>query len=221
MARFGLLYLNKGKWKGKQIVPEKWVEKSTAIYTKELLPEYSDRGSYGLLWWVKEIQGVTGFYASGAGVQRIYVIPSMGLVIVHVTNNYQNHSVDDWQVDILLEKVLSARTGTPKAAAKTIRFDPLPKNISAISYSSAKSNKILGDYQEAFLGKISVGLIKNQLILHTQVGKFNLFAKDDFTFLIEDLGVEAIFQEGTPEQKRSAKLVVNQDKRIESILFYY
>jgi CubicO group peptidase (beta-lactamase class C family) len=27
LARFGLLYLRKGRWDGKQIVPEAWVEK--------------------------------------------------------------------------------------------------------------------------------------------------------------------------------------------------
>jgi len=33
MARFGLLYLNNGKWKDQQIVPKTWIKKSTAIYS--------------------------------------------------------------------------------------------------------------------------------------------------------------------------------------------
>lgn len=36
-ARFGLLYLQKGKWNGKQIISEKWVADSTT-------PDPSDRG---------------------------------------------------------------------------------------------------------------------------------------------------------------------------------
>ena len=35
MARFGLLYLRHGRWNGKQIVPEAWVEKST--HTSEMV----------------------------------------------------------------------------------------------------------------------------------------------------------------------------------------
>ena len=29
MAKFGLLYLNKGAWHGRQVVPKVWVEEST------------------------------------------------------------------------------------------------------------------------------------------------------------------------------------------------
>jgi CubicO group peptidase (beta-lactamase class C family) len=30
IARFGQLYLQKGKWKGKQLVPSEWIEEATA-----------------------------------------------------------------------------------------------------------------------------------------------------------------------------------------------
>ena len=33
LALYGQLYLNKGEWNGKQIVPEKWIEKSTIPYS--------------------------------------------------------------------------------------------------------------------------------------------------------------------------------------------
>ena len=42
LHKFGLFYLNKGKWNGKQILSEKWIEESTAA---------SDTDNYGYLFW--------------------------------------------------------------------------------------------------------------------------------------------------------------------------
>jgi CubicO group peptidase (beta-lactamase class C family) len=47
MARFGMLYMNGGRWGDKQIVPEQWVKESLTAYTqnrmgkfRQLLPNY-------------------------------------------------------------------------------------------------------------------------------------------------------------------------------------
>ena len=42
LHKFGLFYLNKGKWNGKQILSEKWIEESTKA---------ADVGYYGYLFW--------------------------------------------------------------------------------------------------------------------------------------------------------------------------
>lgn len=47
MAKFGLLYLNNGLWKGKQLIPQKWVEQSLAKHTVVAGLDY------GYLWWTK------------------------------------------------------------------------------------------------------------------------------------------------------------------------
>lgn len=47
-AKLGRLYLNKGNWNGKQIIPKNWVEKTTVI-TKE-----SKQWFYSYLWWQNE-----------------------------------------------------------------------------------------------------------------------------------------------------------------------
>ena len=74
MAKIGQLFLNKGKWNGKQIVSEKWVEESTAEHSrwkKMNLP-------YGYLWWIGE-KG--GYAAMGDGGNIIYVNPDKNLVV--------------------------------------------------------------------------------------------------------------------------------------------
>lgn len=73
MARFGLLYLNEGRWNGRQIVPASWVRESTRAHAE------TGRGGYGYMWWVTPEM----FYASGAGGHRIMVFPKLDLVIVH------------------------------------------------------------------------------------------------------------------------------------------
>ncbi|ENQ3107302.1 hypothetical protein ACEOWJ_003388 [Bacillus cereus] len=44
MARFGLLYLNRGIWNNNQIISKTWIDESTTI----------NPNKYGYLWWVHE-----------------------------------------------------------------------------------------------------------------------------------------------------------------------
>jgi CubicO group peptidase (beta-lactamase class C family) len=93
MARFGLLYLRLGRWNGKQIVPQAWIEKSS--HANEMVKyEGADNGGYEYLWWV-DYGGVhfpevslPGIYsARGNGAHYIFIIPTLDMVIVHRTDN--------------------------------------------------------------------------------------------------------------------------------------
>jgi CubicO group peptidase (beta-lactamase class C family) len=93
MARFGLLYLRHGRWNGKQIVPEAWIEKSS--HASEMVKsDGADHGGYEYLWWV-DYGGVhfpevslPGIYsARGNGAHYIFIVPSLDMVIVHRTDN--------------------------------------------------------------------------------------------------------------------------------------
>jgi len=76
MARFGYLFLRRGKWKDKQIVSEKWVE----MMTKPC----DIKADYGYLWWLKKWPGATQttFAARGAGGNVIWIDPDHDLVVV-------------------------------------------------------------------------------------------------------------------------------------------
>jgi len=93
MARFGLLYLRLGRWNGKQIVPQAWIEKSS--HANEMVKyEGADNGGYEYLWWV-DYGGVhfpevslPGIYsARGNGANYIFIIPTLDMVIVHRTDS--------------------------------------------------------------------------------------------------------------------------------------
>ena len=42
----------KGKWNGRQLVPEKWVEESTKPFTR-----FGGGSGYGYMWWIEPIGG--------------------------------------------------------------------------------------------------------------------------------------------------------------------
>lgn len=74
-ARFGLLYLRKGDWGGRQIVPRGWVEASTRA-------DVRDGGApfYKYLWWLP-LPFKGDFYACGNLGQYVYVNPEHNVVI--------------------------------------------------------------------------------------------------------------------------------------------
>jgi len=97
LARFGLLYLNKGNWNGKQILDPSFVERATATQVPaEMKTKYFDlTGRYGFFWWTngRTADGMRPwpsappktFTAHGAGRNFIFVIPEWRLVIVRLS----------------------------------------------------------------------------------------------------------------------------------------
>ncbi|HWW85376.1 MAG TPA: serine hydrolase [Vicinamibacterales bacterium] len=93
LARFGLLYLRHGRWNGKQIIPEAWVEKSS--HASEIVTSNgANLGGYEYLWWIDyggahfpEVSLPGTFSARGAGAHYVMVIPTLDMVVIHRTDN--------------------------------------------------------------------------------------------------------------------------------------
>ncbi len=80
LVKIGQLYLDGGRWKGRQLVSESWVTESTS---NQLTAEQGKGGDqYGYFWWPINEPESPGYLAAGAWYQRIFVIPSRRLVIV-------------------------------------------------------------------------------------------------------------------------------------------
>ncbi|HTN68097.1 MAG TPA: serine hydrolase [Dysgonamonadaceae bacterium] len=97
-AKLGRLYLNKGSWEGKQIVPKAWFEASTSSTEEHLQPESSNSSDpgigYGYQWWV--LDGDEGeFLAMGVFNQYIYVNPITNTVIVKNSANKNYYDSDN------------------------------------------------------------------------------------------------------------------------------
>ena len=94
-AKFGYLFLNKGRWEDQPVVSEAWVDKATKTD-----PTVKMWDAYGYLWHVNlpnrlkvnrspistDAIPADGFMAEGVLGQNIIVIPSKDLVIVRVAN---------------------------------------------------------------------------------------------------------------------------------------
>jgi len=99
-ARLGLLFLNRGKWNGKQLISERWVTEATRVQVPATVPHgFAERaksgpGEYGFNWWVNGIQpdgqrkfpGAPPNTYCGAGHNNNYcfVIPEWNMVIVRL-----------------------------------------------------------------------------------------------------------------------------------------
>jgi len=94
-AKFGYLYLKKGRWEDRQIVPEPWVAQSTRTDASVRMWD-----AYGYLWHVNlpvrlgargSIIPADGYMAEGVLGQNTVVIPSRNLVIVKVADERDSH----------------------------------------------------------------------------------------------------------------------------------
>ncbi len=79
LARFGLLYLEEGRWQDQQLLPQAWVRESTRIQHAGGAPVQQP---YALYWWVAEQAGLRIIMAAGVGGQRIYLVPERDLLVV-------------------------------------------------------------------------------------------------------------------------------------------
>ena len=79
MLAIGELYLDRGRFKERQIVPAAWVDTSCVPRTTSVWD--SDR-HYGYGWWVQRFGQHTACFAWGFGGQYIFVFRELDLVIV-------------------------------------------------------------------------------------------------------------------------------------------
>ncbi len=82
LARLGLLYLNRGRWNGEQILPESWID-----FVRTSAPStLTTGGSYGGQWWLVSDYRTDvppdAYTTAGHRGQYAIVIPSHDLVIV-------------------------------------------------------------------------------------------------------------------------------------------
>jgi len=78
MAKFGYLFLKKGKWKEKQLVSTRWVNESTQRHISATMTP-----GYGYQWWVVSPDIYTAIGYSG---QRIYILKKQNMVVAITAN---------------------------------------------------------------------------------------------------------------------------------------
>lgn len=97
MLKLGLLYLQQGRWKDRQIIHPDTVQLSTRPYVAAKLPQ---KGFYGWHWWVSSFNAGTEqqrdevpyYFALGFGGQHIIIVPAYELVAVITADKYKKGS---------------------------------------------------------------------------------------------------------------------------------
>jgi CubicO group peptidase (beta-lactamase class C family) len=107
IARFGQLYLQKGVWKGRQLVPAAWVEEATRLQTSNGSSPRSDWDQgYGYQFWRSRHNSYRG---DGAFGQYCLVIPEHDAVVA-ITSGVRNMQA---VMNLVWEKLLPAMKTKP------------------------------------------------------------------------------------------------------------
>ncbi len=77
LLKLGELVLNRGRYRGEQLVPAAWIETSLGRYTRSRYNPWF----YGYLWWQHRQNGYDIQFAWGNGGQYIMVIPALHTVL--------------------------------------------------------------------------------------------------------------------------------------------
>lgn len=87
LVKLGVMYLDEGKWQGRQILPAPWVEKTFTQHDPE----------FGFLWRFKtfEVNGKAyrSYLATGNGGQKINIWPDLHMVTVFTGGNYNSYEL--------------------------------------------------------------------------------------------------------------------------------
>ena len=152
MARIGLLYLRRGRWKDRQLIPAAFIDLArTTVKGVVDLPEHSAAGSdgrrwsnrygnasthYGLLWWnnadgtLKEVPK-DAYWSWGLYDSLIVVIPSLDIVVSRAGKSWKRDPMGQ-HYDVLkpfLEPIVASvrGVGDPSATPRSAGHKPAPQ----------------------------------------------------------------------------------------------
>jgi CubicO group peptidase (beta-lactamase class C family) len=120
MAKFGLLYLTGGHWRGRSILPKEWIKESIQPRSK---PHWTV--GYGYQWWIERFLTEAGALGSvtaiGLGGQRIFVVEELAMVVVMTGGHYYSYG-EDPELLGFGEKLMRSHI-FPAAEVKVVGFD--------------------------------------------------------------------------------------------------
>jgi CubicO group peptidase (beta-lactamase class C family) len=103
MAKIGQLYLQQGSWSGTTLMPPQYVEAATRKQSSGGPPMH---WAYGFSWWVAPSSRLPAPFMAGADDgQRIYVNPSLSLVVVLAADSIQGRSGQS-QADLVINDIV-------------------------------------------------------------------------------------------------------------------
>jgi len=118
IARFGQLYLQKGRWEGRQLVPAEWVEQATALQVANGSNPRSDWDQgYGYQFWRSRNGAYRG---DGAFGQYCIVMPEQDAVVAVTSGVKDMQAVLDLVWDKLLPAMQAKKLPADRAAQQKL-----------------------------------------------------------------------------------------------------
>ena len=121
LARFGLLFLNRGNWNGRQLIDADWVDQATRVQVPasipNALPASSRKGSgvYGYHWWPNGVtpEGkrrwpdapLSTYARSGYNNNDLFVIPAWNMVTVRLGLDEREDAITTHEYNTFLRMV--------------------------------------------------------------------------------------------------------------------
>jgi hypothetical protein len=147
IAKLGQLYLQKGKWKGQQILSEKWIEEATRKQTDNSNHSKTPDNiqGYGYQFWRSQPKGI--YRGEGAYGQFCIVMPEQDVVLAATTQSWESQK----SLTLIWETLLPIFTNKPltenptdtsalKNALNRLKL-PVPKSSIQSSLSNRYHNQ--------------------------------------------------------------------------------
>ena len=106
-AKYGLLYLNDGRFGGEQVVPVDWVHDSLKTYSENVSSGAPQSGKigryfrdigYGYQWWSARVGDHHFNYAAGHGGQLIVLLHELNMIVITTADPFwQQHDGESWK----------------------------------------------------------------------------------------------------------------------------
>ncbi|MGE3275097.1 MAG: serine hydrolase [Vicinamibacterales bacterium] len=189
LARFGVLFARRGRWKTTQVLPAEWVEESTRSHSRiDLGSEYGT--GYGYMWWV---DGTRGFAARGFGGHALVVYPDDDLVVVVRADTYHDRFLSARSIERLSQRIRRARQSPARAGAGLVpleRASALP----AAGTPPGDLASVTGTLTLESGDRVTIGRDDAGLTIDYGRGVFHLVPAGGGRFLTEDSGDPVVIE---------------------------
>ena len=190
MARFGWLYLNKGRWGTRQIVPSAWVDASTRGHIPATIFH-----RYGYQWWIDS----AGYYAAvGYKGQRIFVVPEKNMVAVFNGDLTRRDSlISQKLLDAYIIPAASSSNPLPPDRKEQSRLAELAHSVATApekgytwvseDEGAAKDGVFIRKVSPGFMFEYPPGSKKSAIIAHGQIMRMKTPGDFHFSASIHDI----------------------------------
>ncbi|MCU0407870.1 MAG: beta-lactamase family protein [Bacteroidales bacterium] len=153
MAKFGQLLLQKGKWNGKQLIPEVWVAEATTKKidshggNEKMPPETNDwvQGYCYQMWRCRN----NGVRLDGLGGQFVLILPDQDAVIA-LTANAQNTQKE---LDLVWNHLLTAIKEEGPIAVDSVAYKAMLEKASSLAILPPEPAPVSSPFAERISGK--------------------------------------------------------------------